>query len=80
MFHSTVFGQTLTEADTTGKKRRTYVIAGGATIARQGFDPGATAGTVRWEHSDPSGLSSRTTYASSNGEVEANVDPELTPA
>jgi hypothetical protein len=74
--YSSVLGQNLTEADTTGKKRRTYVIAGGATIARQGIDEGTTTEHVGWEHSDASGLSTRTTYANTSGGWEANTSAE----
>jgi hypothetical protein len=73
---SSALGQTVTETDTTGKKRRTYVIAGGTTIARQGIDAGTTTERVGWTHTDPSGLSSRTTYGSTSG-LEAGVAAEL---
>ncbi len=74
--YSSVLGQNVSEASETGKKRRTYVIASGSTIARQGIDEGGTTETVGWEHRDPSGLSTRTTYASGGG-TEVFASSEL---
>jgi hypothetical protein len=57
---STVIGQTITEVDGTGKKKRTFVIAAGSTIGRQFFDDQQNE-MVSWESVDASGQSIRMT-------------------
>ena len=56
--HSSVTGQTITEADGTGKKKRTFVISSGSVIARQFFDAQQNE-AVSWEYTDASGQSIR---------------------
>jgi hypothetical protein len=73
--YSTVLRTVLTEADDTGKKRRTYVIGQAGEIARQGVD--GTTQTVGWQSTDPSGYSTRTTYNSLSGSAEADNTNEL---
>jgi hypothetical protein len=53
---SSVLGRTVSEADTTGKKWRTFVIAAGAEIARQAVLENDDE-AVTLVHTDPSGVS-----------------------
>lgn len=67
----------MSEAGDTGKKKRTYVVAAGAVIARQAVDS-ANQEFVGWEHRDPGGLSAKTTWVNNTpGNGEASVSEEL---
>ncbi|MGE3466579.1 MAG: hypothetical protein AB7J13_06565 [Pyrinomonadaceae bacterium] len=70
---SSILGRAVTETTATGKKKFTYVIAGGTVVARQGVD--ASSGEhVSWQHRDASGLSTRSVEAS--GTSFARFSPE----
>ena len=56
--NSTVLGQVVSEATKTGKKKYTYVIANGATLAQQAVDT-ANNESVTWQFQDASGYSAR---------------------
>lgn len=56
--NSTVLGRTISETTKTGKKRYTYVVAGGTTVARQELSA-TYVETVTWQFTDASGFSSR---------------------
>jgi hypothetical protein len=62
---SRVLGKTVTEVSDTGKKKVTYVIDGGGTIAKQVIGLTNQEG-VAWKHTDASGLSSRSSTITSN--------------
>lgn len=55
---SSVLNRVVSEATATGKKKYTYVVGGGASVARQYVD-GSNNEYVNWELTDPSGYSSR---------------------
>ncbi len=73
--HSTVLGgQVLTELDSAGAKKRTFVYAGGTVLAWQKVM--GTSQEVLWEHRDPSNASFR--MVDMGGGIWG--DPEVEPA
>ena len=66
---SALGGQTITEVDQSGTKKRGYVYAGGAVIAKQ------EGSQVLWDHSDVSGVSRRLTNSSGTVTSKVETDP-----
>lgn len=64
--NSSVLGKTISEVGDTGKKKRTFVIANGSTLARQVVDD-EDAESVSWEYSDASGQTIRMTGPDGTG-------------
>ena len=70
----------ISEANYTGKKAKTFVLADGTTLARQeAYDGygGATDEVVYFQHEDASGMSQRTAYSS--GLIIEEEDAENSP-
>jgi YD repeat-containing protein len=69
---SVLGGQLITEADKTGRKAQTYVIAAGAVLARQLINTPETTPTqhVVWEHRDPG--DTEVQYTDSSGAESTN--------
>jgi YD repeat-containing protein len=66
---SVLGGQTISEVDQNGAKKRGYVLVGGETVAKQ------ENGQVFWEHSDPLGTSNRTTNSAGTATSKVETDP-----
>jgi hypothetical protein len=69
---SSLLGKIVSEADDTGKKRRTMVIAAGAEIARQSYN-GDQDEIVGFIHRDAAGLSGRTTKGGTGAQTGTNA-------
>jgi YD repeat-containing protein len=77
LIFSSVLGTPISEAGGDGKKKRTYVMAGGEIVARQGLDDSGQE-AVGWVHRDPSGLAARTSWSAGVPHVsEAAMSEEL---
>lgn len=77
--YSSVLGKLLTEVNSDGTKKKTYIYAGGALLATQN-KTSTTSGYVSWENTDPSNASYLSTlhsgtaiYLGENGQAE--LDP-----
>lgn len=57
LIHSSVFGRIVTEAEKTGRKWRTFVMANGESIARQSKNESGSGSLVTYEYRDATGLS-----------------------
>jgi hypothetical protein len=78
LIYSTVLGKLLTEVDSTGAKKRTYIYSNGQLVARQTGN--SASGYVAWENTDPSNASYLATLNTGGGIYSGDIgQAELDP-
>ncbi|MGQ0543598.1 MAG: hypothetical protein ACT4O9_17430, partial [Blastocatellia bacterium] len=77
LIHSSVFGRIITEAEKTGRKWRTFVMANGSSIARQSKNESGSGSLLTYEYREASGLSAGNAVSPTSDFAHAFLREEL---